>query len=769
MPVSKYQKAQRRLRGTTYKLVRRGYLERQAESAAAAEQLSGAPGASEMEWVPEAEMDKAYQNIRSRRSHQPPPGDGGDGNPFLDVRHHTGDEFDLGEDADYWEEEEEEEEGFDDDGKEEGTWEDDDEAFDEVFGDGGGDGEDNAVEEGREGKGAGDDGGESGGLLVLATEYDRRKKLRQQPAQKTVKFTLPTSHATPTAGASPLSTPVATRSALKGRAPSGAEAGPAEEAEEEEEAFDELAERRRDDHRAKGGHHHHHRHHSHDEDNEDVDHPECEYGAADYDDDEPANRRPHHKDYDGGDDDDKLFEDEVECEVTDEFLRQLVFGTGLTGASSSSSPSMGGGGRRRGGEDDREEEEFSLPPGMDEEVWNLLNEEERQAVMAAQQRGTRRRQRRATALGQTHEDPLHGEDEGPEKGGLLRHHELLGAEGEDSYPTHRDRRALEKQFDAMMAEFENDLTINDFFARDDEGNSTGTVQHADPRTAGALSIEKYSSALEEFVERRAGIDLETNEPRKNKGLVTQLKMLAYRAGPFDYDADNHGVFLTNNVSNKQRKFVEEFLAEKEEIRRAAKLRILKRMLENKRREENGLPSLEEEEERADIERALSHDGKLPGHEKEETAFEVIEVKSRRKEDRLDCETAVSAYSSYYNQPNVIRAPPSKRRGGGTAKAMKGNRMNKDDTDDDSGNDHEDESNGDGQPSSTAAQRPDVSFVREKMETKEEKKLRRQAVKQLQRERRQEKSNLKKAYKAVAQEEASRVAISQNAKRTISFL
>ncbi|TPP52778.1 hypothetical protein CGC21_28265 [Leishmania donovani] len=271
------------------------------------------------------------------------------------------------------------------------------------------------------------------------------------------------------------------------------------------------------------------------------------------------------------------------------------------------------------------------------------------------------------------------------------------------YPTHdTTQRALDRQFTEMMREFDADARLNDAYTDD-------------PRTHGALPMDKYLTALEEFVASRAGIDVETAEPHKNKGLIQQLKYLSYHAGAFDSDA--RGVYMTTILPEKQQRFVEEFQKGTEEIRH--------------------------------------------------------------------CETAISAYSTYYNQPNVIQAPrrsaqarrvkkaPVSRRGGELI-----------DTEAESNNSHR---NGDTDTSATTLPTCDsdsegtapvdrghravdvVLTVRRKDETKEEKMMRRQAVKAAQRERRQAKSALKHTYKEVESEELRRSATSQAARRTVHFM
>ncbi|KAG5474093.1 hypothetical protein CUR178_04204 [Leishmania enriettii] len=453
----------------------------------------------------------------------------------------------------------------------------------------------------------------------------------------------------------------------------------------------------------------------------------------------------------------KLFDDEVECEVTDDFLRQLVFG-GCDGD---------------GGEDDndlmRDDEIDNDWDGLDEEdgeMWRLLREDEKAAIKAARRRGTaRRRCAVATANGVG--------------GGLSRTHAADGTE----YPTHdTTQRASDRQFTEMMREFDADARLNDAYTDD-------------PRTHGALPVDNYLAALEEFVASRAGIDVETAEPHRNKGLIQQLKYLSHHVGAFDSDAG--GVYMTTVLPEKQQRFVEEFQKGTEEIRRAACMRMARR---NAAMAAAALASATSSSDQPAV-RSPAPEENSPAEEEEELL--VMEVKSRA--DRLDCETAVSACSTYYNQPNMIQAPrrsaqarrrkrvPVPRRGGETgAEAVCGSSYRNGGATPSSSSSniatttisspakkgakvaqvHEPTSDSD--EDMTTAHRvcgdADVMLtVRRKDETKEEKKMRRQAVKAAQRERRQAKSALKHTYKEVESEELKRLATSQAARRTVHFM
>lgn len=466
----------------------------------------------------------------------------------------------------------------------------------------------------------------------------------------------------------------------------------------------------------------------------------------------------------------KLFDGEVEGEVTDDFLRQLVFGSGGSG------------------EGDEDADDWDGLDEEDSEMWRLLTDDEKAAIKASRRRGTARRRRVvAAAVG--------------EEGGLSRTHAADGTE----YPTHdTTQRALDRQFTEMMHEFDADARLNDAYTDD-------------PRTHGALPMDKYLTALEEFVASRAGIDVETAEPHKNKGLIQQLKYLSYHAGAFDSDA--RGVYMTTILPEKQQRFVEEFQKGTEEIRRAARMRLAIRNA-GATAAATAAAVASPSDQVAVLASPSEGDG-TTGEEEEELI--VMEMKS--KADRLDCETAISALSTYYNQPNVIQAPrrsaqarrvkkapvsrcggeltdaetentDSHRNGGAdttTTTVVRGDMISAGATPSNSGSGNTatsiisssakkganavqvckptcaSDSEGTA-PADRAHRGVDVVLtVRRKDETKEEKMTRRQAVKAAQRERRQAKSALKHTYKEVESEELRRSATSQAARRTVHFM
>lgn len=388
------------------------------------------------------------------------------------------------------------------------------------------------------------------------------------------------------------------------------------------------------------------------------------------------------------DDDDaeaeKLFEDEVECEVTDDFLRQLVFGSPQDTSQAGGADVHAQGERkvhfagdvRESGTNDNRSSRQGMAHGsrggpfaeLDEEVVCMLTEEEKSAMIAAYEASNGR-----AVLGKTGQREMTGSIGGAD-------------DDEDAIAlrvghTHSDR-ALEAQFDQVMQEFNADAHLNDAYADD-------------PRMHGPLGMDKYMMALEEFVADRAGIDLETTEPAKNKGLIHQLKMLAHRAGVLDVDRHG-GVFLTTVPSNRQSRFAAEFHAETERIRHEARQRMEQHQSHNmssNHAADTGEPrgqQVESTTTAAAAQQPLTRESAHPASvtmEKDDGASESGSARSddryvmmnvRTKADRVDCETAASVYSTYFNQPNVIRATamrkPAKARtnvvGGGDSVARR---------------------------------------------------------------------------------------------------
>ncbi|ORC90201.1 uncharacterized protein TM35_000092510 [Trypanosoma theileri] len=330
-----------------------------------------------------------------------------------------------------------------------------------------------------------------------------------------------------------------------------------------------------------------------------------------------------------------------------------------------------------------------------------------------------------------------------------------GDAGGVSYPQHDvSARGAERQFTRMMREFDADARLNDAYTDD-------------PRTYGGAGVSQYLRALEEFVVDRAGLDCDTAAPRRNRGLLQQLRTLAQHAGT---DMSPSGeVHTTTVMPDRHARFVEEFRNETLEIRRAARERVLSYQKEQQQQgggEGEGVMDGEGEEKKKS-----TSEGTAPARnavivavgereeeeeEEEEEAYIVRELKD--KANRMDCETVVSTYSTYFNQPNVIRAAPTgkRRKGRGDAESTLLS----------STQEEEEEEDDEEEVPDLYAQM--LMLTRDKEETKEEKKLRKQLAKQAQRERRSKKKELRHAYKVLEVDEAKRSKESQTAKKTVHF-
>lgn len=333
---------------------------------------------------------------------------------------------------------------------------------------------------------------------------------------------------------------------------------------------------------------------------------------------------------------------------------------------------------------------------------------------------------------------------------------------DEEYPEHDPaemNRAIDKQYAKMMREFEVDEEIND-------------AEVDDPRTHGPLEIGQYMSALEEFVEDHAGYDMDTNEPKRNKGLIHQLKMLAHRNRIFD--ADGNGVFVTTLLPDKQARFMAEFKRETDEIRAKAREAVE----ESKRRRESAGANDEEEAPDAipvggdEMTEAIGFRGN-----KVDGAYDVVEIIQK---ERFDAETILSTYSTLYNHPNVIAAARKKinpnkavaieRKRQQEERAAKMAMQHKTPEDiaaqQQQQRDHEameDEVEEDDGAIGRANELGIDLSVRPKDESAEEKKLRRQLVKQMQREKRMQKKDLKTVYHDAALSSAANALVSKQAR------
>ncbi|RNF06153.1 protein LTV1 [Trypanosoma rangeli] len=310
--------------------------------------------------------------------------------------------------------------------------------------------------------------------------------------------------------------------------------------------------------------------------------------------------------------------------------------------------------------------------------------------------------------------------------------EIVTGHDESVYVQHDvTKRGVDRQFARMMREFDVDARLNDAYTDD-------------PRAHGALEVDQYLRALEEFVVDRAGVDYGTAEPRRNKGLIHQLKNMVLSAGT--EMGPSGELYTTTVLPDRQTRFMEEFQRETEEIRQAA------------------LHRMQWQKPDGPVENSAGEEGEVgtwPGETEAEDDEAYVLREVRDKANRLDCETVVSMYSTCFNQPNVIRAPATgrrrKRHGASTSSpsAAAGGGTKTTPTEEDE------------ETVPELVTQP-LAFERYKGETREEKKLRQQLAKQVQRERRGKKRELKEAYKNLEADEVKRSKESQAAKKTVHF-
>lgn len=340
---------------------------------------------------------------------------------------------------------------------------------------------------------------------------------------------------------------------------------------------------------------------------------------------------------------------------------------------------------------------------------------------------------------------------------------------DEEYPEHDPadmNRAIDKQYAKMMREFEVDEEIND-------------AGVDDPRTHGPLEIGQYMTALEEFVEDHAGYDMETNEPKRNKGLIHQLKMLAHRNRIFD--ANGEGVFVTTLLPDKVSRFMNEFKRETDEIRAKARAAVEETNRKRVAFAEDAAPdAIPADEEEGDADTNITSSIGFRGN-KTDGDYDVVEIAHK---ERFDAETILSTYSTLYNHPNVIAAARKKinpnkavaieRKRQQEERAAKMAMQHKKPEDDETASktvaevaDEEEEEYDEGALSRANELGLDLS-VRPKDESAEEKKLRRQLVKQMQREKRMQKKDLKNVYHGAALDSAANALVSKQARSQASL-
>ena len=273
-------------------------------------------------------------------------------------------------------------------------------------------------------------------------------------------------------------------------------------------------------------------------------------------------------------------------------------------------------------------------------------------------------------------------------------------------------RANERQFARMMKEFNMDEDIDE----------------EDPRVQGPLQVEAYAAALEQFVEDTAGTSwMEEGGPIRHKGLLSQLRQMALENNIFD---SNDGGLFYALLPDKGARVAKQFKEEHDAL-----VELTKKQLEAGDIDTGDVLYKDQKEMEAE-----------DGHD-------IIEVKVPVHE-RMDCETVLSTYSTLYNRPNVIAAETKK------IQLKRPRPASKEELVEESS---ESEDGEDANPNLEAL-RYELS-QRPKKETPEEKKARRQLVKQLQAERRQQKKALKGAYGEVATDEKKSRKMAQAARQT----
>jgi len=214
-------------------------------------------------------------------------------------------------------------------------------------------------------------------------------------------------------------------------------------------------------------------------------------------------------------------------------------------------------------------------------------------------------------------------------------------EGEDEvaaaekYNVHApDGRAIDRQYQRMLREFEVDAKINKFTEREED---------LDPRTRGPLEIKQYVPLLQEFAEDNAGFSHLSDDPLKHKGLINQLRGMTRENRVFDTDKD--GEYVISILPDKATRKRQEFRRDAEDNKDVT-LQFIHQQEEARQR---GL--------RADEDVQASH-AVLDHHgNKREVREEDL---PKRMQQRYDVETILTTASTAFNHPNVIAAGAKKK-------------------------------------------------------------------------------------------------------------
>ena len=354
------------------------------------------------------------------------------------------------------------------------------------------------------------------------------------------------------------------------------------------------------------------------------------------------------------------------------------------------------------------------------------------------------------------------------------------AEAAEKYNVHAtDGRAIDRQYQRMLREFEIDATINNFAQNNED---------VDPRTRGPLEIQQYVPLLQEFAEENAGYSQLSDDPLKHKGLINQLRGMTRENRVFDTDQDGEYKIsiLPDKATRKRMEFRRDaegnkeltlkFIKQQEEARQRGLVRDVDASAEHAVLDRNG-------------NRIKERDEELP----------------KRFQQRYDCETILTTASTAFNHPNIIVVAGKKklnmkealrraREGGfGPQKSAEANtpspaaaassaalpgtltvHSSTIHADPNAGKATKTSKDARAESSEEEEEDDDEDMIiidpteRPKGESKEEKRIRKEIVKQMQREKRMQKKVLGSAYKAAEGAHAKKAARTKQDKAQMSL-
>ena len=342
------------------------------------------------------------------------------------------------------------------------------------------------------------------------------------------------------------------------------------------------------------------------------------------------------------------------------------------------------------------------------------------------------------------EDIVDGDDFDEE----AKHRRMTLAAMYAKYPKHEERGANEKQFDQMMADFDLDEDIHE----------------ADPRTHGALPVQSYAAAMEQFIAENAGTSIMggSEQPVRHKGYIKQLHIMAK-----NNDALSMPGREVLTVTDRREREIDSFF-EDADVMKQEMIDALRKKLIDERTISVG------DDVQKEIEAHMRADGSLRKPSKEtikknlpqfvQDAMDNVEKRSHRE----DCETVLTTLTSTFNLPNVITVDRTKRLKVPKAttriprsqltKSQQQNDDNNNNEENDE-NEEEEEYEDDGMDLGEEAMLSEVLkqqrvalSTRTSDESKEEKKHRKALVKQMQREARQVKKQVKTEFGKTGREQ-----------------